>query len=144
MSTGREQYLRSLCFADDVLLTATSSKQISVMLEGLRSAAAASGITIHPEKKKMLTNAGEFKRNVRTELPFDGGTVKMLPYMASAQYLGRQLFFHNRGDKELTHRRSSGWAYLFSHRQELTNKRYPLWHRLRLFSASVGATVLYG
>ena len=98
MSTGRKQYLRSLCFADDVLLTATSSKQISVMLEDLRSAAAARGLTIHPEKTKVLTNASEFKRNVRTELPFDGGTVKVLPYMDSAKYLGCQLSFHNRGD----------------------------------------------
>ena len=47
-------------------------------------------------------------------------------------------------DEELNNRIRAAWATFTRHRQELTNKKYPLRCRLRLFEATVGATVLYG
>ena len=144
MSIGGEQYLQSLSFADDVLLAAASSKQITAMLEDVRAAAAERGLTIHPDKTKVLTNASKFRRTrLLRELPFDGKSVEVLGFQDAAKYLGCKFSFHDRNEKELSHRISAAWAAFSSHKVELTNKRYPLRHRLRLFNATVGATVLY-
>ena len=54
-----------------------------------------------------------------------------------------QVSLHQRTDVALNHRIAAAWASFSSHRKELTNKRYPLKCRLRLFDATVTATVLY-
>jgi hypothetical protein len=52
MSIGLENRLTSLCFADDVLLLATSMKELKVMMQDLIEAAARRGLAAHDEKSR--------------------------------------------------------------------------------------------
>eukprot|EP00959_Pyramimonas_sp_CCMP1952_P234239 4894454-Pyramimonas_sp.AAC.1 len=45
---------------------------------------------------------------------------------------------------EIQHRIQVAWACLTGHKQELTSKRYPLKHRLRLYSGAVIPTMMHG
>ena len=47
-------------------------------------------------------------------------------------------------ETELCNRMRAAWACFSRHQGELTNKRYPIKSRLRLFEATVSATALYG
>jgi hypothetical protein len=51
--------LTNLRFADDVILVASSKKQITTMLEDLATAAAEVGLQIHMGKTKVLSNSNE-------------------------------------------------------------------------------------
>ena len=144
MSIGPRQHLQSLCFADDVLLAAASSKHIAEMLADLKEAAAQRGLLLHADKTKVLTNASQLsRRRLPPELSVRDAQVQVLDFQDSAKYLGCKFSFHDRTEKELSHRIAAAWASFASHKTELTNRRYPLKHRMRLFNATVGATVLY-
>eukprot|EP00959_Pyramimonas_sp_CCMP1952_P216871 4535472-Pyramimonas_sp.AAC.1 len=72
-----------------------------------------------------------------------GGYVEVLPYDGDTMYLGIG-FVSDIHDREIGHRISRGWAAFGMYMTELTNTHYPLKYRLRLFSAVVAPTVLYG
>ena len=56
ISIGAEEFLSSLCFADDVLMLAATQQQARVMLHDLSEAASSAGLTIHPEKTQIMTS----------------------------------------------------------------------------------------
>ena len=69
--------------------------------------------------------------------------IEILPTTGKLNYLGHMITFRELMVTELQHRIKAAWATFTHHRQELTNKNYPLSHRLRLFNATVTPTVLY-
>ena len=60
------------------------------------------------------------------------------------KYLFRQVCFHDSHETELSNRIGAAWAAFSKHNGELTDRRYRLKDRLRLFSATVTACVFYG
>jgi len=62
----------------------------------------------------------------------------------SVRYLGRQICMTDFHEAEFCNRMRAAWACFTLHRKELTNKRYPIKNRLKLFEATVSATALYG
>ena len=119
---------------------AYSSGHLTEMLKDLSEAASKRGLKIHPEKTKVLTNASKIKHTpVAKELPFHPKPIEVLQFSDDVKYLGCRFSFHQRTDVALNHRIAAAWASFSSHRKELTNKRYPLKCRLRLFDATVTA-----
>ena len=70
-------------------------------------------------------------------------SIEILPLTQSTKYLGQQLTFSDAVDQEMDNRIRAGWAKFHQHKQELTNRRYDLYGRLRLFQATVTPTKLY-
>ena len=70
--------------------------------------------------------------------------MKVLEYEESVKYLGRKVCLHDPHEVELSNRISAAWAAFSKHKAELTDRRYRIKDRLRLFSATVTTCVLYG
>ena len=141
LDMGAGERLTNLRFADDVLLMADSKKRMQSMLEDLSAESAKHGLHLHPDKSKVLTN---FHGAASQRLKVLDMSIEILNPDASLKYLGRKLCMSGLHDEELSSRIRAGWATFTRHRHELTNKKYPLRCRLRLFEATVGAAVLYG
>ena len=62
----------------------------------------------------------------------------------AVEYLGRKHSFKDLHETELDHRISKTWDKFMMMKGELCSKHYRLQDRLRLFQATVSATVLYG
>ena len=141
LSPNANRYLTNLRFADDVLLFARSRRSIQIMLKDLQVAAAETGLKIHPEKSKVITNG---RRIATSKITILDGAIDILQDDESVKYLGKRIAMTGMHEIELKHRISAAWACFTSHRAELTNKAYALKSRLRLFTATVTATALYG
>ena len=137
--------LTNLRFADDLLLIGRSRAQVRHMLEDLAKEAAKVGLTLHMGKTKILSSRSE-RRGCLAQQHVDvlGEKVEVLPGTEGTLYLGRMLDFSNFHDAEIDHRISRGWAAFGKFKHELCCKHYPLKQRLKLFDATVSATVLYG
>jgi len=70
--------------------------------------------------------------------------IEILPIDASQKYLGRQLNFERPHEAEIENRLKAAWRKFHTFKEELTNKRYSLNQRLRLFEGIVSPTALYG
>ena len=72
--------------------------------------------------------------------------IEILPHEAVRKYLGQFISFHKPTETEIHHRTRAAWASFNSRKQALTNKHYPVAHRLRLFNRGVtpAPTELYG
>jgi hypothetical protein len=62
----------------------------------------------------------------------------------ATEYLGRKLSLKDTHETEVEHRIAKARSKFMSHKAELCSKHYPLKHRLRIFQATVSATLLYG
>ena len=69
--------------------------------------------------------------------------IEVLLFSASIKYLGRKITFDKCHETEIGHRIACAWRRFAGLRDELTNKRYPLSQRLRLFDLTVSSTMLY-
>ena len=63
---------------------------------------------------------------------------------ASTMYLGKAPTFQDSDENELRHRLKRAWTKFGVYQNELTNKRYSLFDRMKLFNAVVTPSVLYG
>ena len=63
---------------------------------------------------------------------------------ASTKYLGRKVSYTDPHGTEFNKRIAAGWATFSKHKAELTNKRYSLKVRLKLFDATVTSSLLCG
>ena len=70
--------------------------------------------------------------------------IEVMPFAASVKYLGSEITFANSTSDEVTHRIGAAWRKFMTFRDELTNKRYSLNTRIKLFSSVVSTTMLYG
>ena len=137
--------LTNLRFADDVLLVATSLSQLKKMLQELSSAALQRGLELHPDKTKILSNTTRRTgRSKETHTTCGGMQIEILPLSGSAKYLGRKVSFDSTQETEIENRIANAWKKFMGLKDELTNKRYPLKNRIRLFDGTVTPTMLYG
>jgi len=139
LNTGHS--LTNLRFADDVLIMARSKLQLRSMIADLQTEASKHGLELHPEKTKVITNR---ETRAGDTLQVNNSAIEILRGDDCIKYLGRKLSMNRLHEDELTNRIRAAWATFTQHRQVLTNKSYPLKDRLRLFNATVSATVLYG
>ena len=137
--------LTNLRFADDVLLFATTAPQLTKMLNDLHDVARRCGLELHPDKTVILCNLSERRgRQATKSVEVGGRQVKVLAYDDATKYLGRKLTFHNHQTTEIDNRIATAWRKFNALRDVLTNKRYPLNARIRLFNTTITPTVLYG
>jgi hypothetical protein len=140
--------LTNLRFADDILLVATSLRQVSDMIADLSIEAGKVGLQLHPDKTNILHNNCHATTGTRRRIPNNvrvlDMTIAILPARDATKYLGRQLGFSNPHELEIESRISQAWRKFYKFKQELTGSRYPLAERLRLFHGTVTPTILYG
>ena len=139
------QLLNNLRFADDLLLIGSSWVQVKCMLEDLAKEADGVGLKLHMGKTKILSTRKE-RRGCLAQRYVEvlGERIEVLPFREGTLYLGRTVSFSRFHDTELDHRISRGWAAFGKFKSELCCKHYPIKHRIKLFDATVTATVLYG
>ena len=136
--------LTNLRFADDVLLIGRTRAAITRMLTATYDLAREYGLELHPDKTCILHNNAKCNsRTDRTPVSICGNKVKVLPFSDTTKYLGRLFTFDNYHTIEIHNRISCGWRKFHALRDELTNKRYSLKSRLRLFNGTITPTVLY-
>ncbi|CAE8606069.1 unnamed protein product [Polarella glacialis] len=142
---GGRNFLHNLRFADDVLLFGESLDQVKITLNDLAVEAGKVGLELHMGKTKILANSFAYSRPsipaVVSVCVFD---VEVLSKEGSTKYLGRKLSFIDYHEEEINYRIACGWRKFMANKKELCDKTYGLGHRLRLFSARVTPSVLYG
>ena len=143
MSSSNEK-LTNLRFADDILLLSHSLESITKMIAHLSMEAKKSGLTLHPDKTKILHNCWGKTRNIPAYANANGMQIEVLKTDDTTKYLGRKLSFSDPHRIELESRSSCAWKKFYALKHELTGKHYSLNDRLRLFHGTVTPTVLYG
>ena len=73
-----------------------------------------------------------------------GQSVPVLLEGQTTKYLGRELRLDAHDDAEIDNRINGAWRRFMSLRKELCNQHFPLMQRMRLFGATVSATLVYG
>ena len=145
MGTTDSSRVNNLRFADDVLLIGRSLAQVTDMLTEVSLEAQACGLQLHPEKTKIITSTNRTQgRPASRKVNIGSMKIEILTRETSIKYLGRKLSFGDYHEDELAARLRAGWAKFGQHKQELTSKHYSLNDRLRLFTAVITPTVLYG
>lgn len=145
VSLGAKRHLSNLRFADDVLLFASTQKQLVTMLTELKEEASSCGLKLHPDKTKILSNAPVvIGRETPNHAKLGDEDVEILGAEVGTKYLGRKVCFKDFHEVELGSRITAAWRCFHKHKQELTSRQYPLRSRLRLFESTVTSTVLYG
>ena len=95
--------LCNLRLADDILLLATSRRQLKQMLQDVIAATRDVGLELHPVKTKILRMDNCHSRSSPPVL-VDGLRIEVLSKDGSATYLGRLLSAHDTQDTELDFR----------------------------------------
>ena len=140
---GNRGRLCNLRFADDLLIIATSKRQLAKMLQELVDVVGRVGLVMHAGKTKILTNVNNEHRSGQKHILINGQQVDVLPREASTMYLGWALSFEATHDTEIHNRINKAWAKFMSLEQELCCKKYSLRSRLKLFDAVITPTILY-
>ena len=145
VSIGTEEFLTIICFADDVLMIAKNIKEMRNMIDDIIKAARQRGLEVHDGKTKVLTNAARITgRKIPDNVIVGDKRFKILEESSSTKWLGRKVSFQDPHETELNNRISAAWRAFAVHKDELTNKKYRLKDRLRLFDAVITSTVTYG
>ena len=122
MSLGPRAFLHSLGFADDVVLFASKSSHMEIMLKNIVEAAASRGLHVHPDESKVLTNAWRTSKNkVPNNLHAAGQSFAVLPQEGSVKYLGRKVSLHDTNEVEVSNRIASSWVTFSKHKEKLTD-----------------------
>lgn len=115
------------------------------MLTDLRVEASRYGLSMHPENTQILTNVSKRRgKDASKSVDVGGQTIKVLPFYDGTKYLGWKLPFDEYHCTEVNNWIAAAWRKFHMLRQELTNKKYALQSRLKLFDSAVTAAVLYG
>ena len=115
------------------------------MLNDLHEVAGRRGLELHPDKTVIMSNLSERRARQATKSVTVGDQpVKVIPDCDATKYLGRKLTFDDHHTAEIDNRIATAWRKFNALRDELTNKRYPLNARVRLFNTTITPTVLYG
>ena len=143
LSDQERDCLTNLRFADDVMLFATSKEQIRNMMCEFKKATEKVGLTIHPNKTKILSNESSMNSDTKRYIKIGDMNIEILAKNESVKYLGQRISFHQQETLEIKCRIRAAWATFHKYRQELTSKKYLLNCRLRLFEATVSPTLCY-
>ena len=115
------------------------------MLDDVVKAVKPHGLELHPAKTKILGNlTRRTGRSSSRTTRVQDMDIEILPHSGSLKYLGQLITFQDPMGTEIQHRTRAAWAAFTTHKDELTNKCYPLADRLRLFDSTVTPTALYG
>ena len=137
--------ITNLRFADDVLLFAPTLPQLTTMFNDLHNLAEQYGLELHPDKTVILSNLSQRRgRQATRTVQIGNRPVRVLHYEDNTKYLGRKLCFNDYHTTEIDNRIAYAWRKFYTLRQELTNKRYCLRSRIRLFDSTITPTILYG
>lgn len=137
------EFLTNLRFADDILVIGRSLPQIKKMLEDIMTECEKVGLSLHPEKTKIMHNGRGYGSKV-TLAKIKDVEIEILNEKQSTMYLGRLLALEDSHDVEVSHRIRRAWTKFGLYKSELTEKMIPLELRLRLFNAVITPTILYG
>ena len=143
MSDQERDCLTNLRFADDVMLFATSKGQIRNMMCEFKEATEKVGLTIHPNKTKILSNESSMNSHTKRYIKIGDMNIEILAKSESVKYLGQRISFYQQETLEIKSRIRAAWTTFREYRQELTSKKYMLKLRLRLFDATVSQTLCY-
>ena len=133
--------LTNLRFADDILIIASSKRQLQQMIDDLVTAAGEAGLSMHMGKTKVLSND---PANRGGKLKLEKGTAEIISFAGSTAYLGKLLSCQGMHDVELSARLEKAWKKFFALKADLCGRHVSLQARLKLFNASVSSTALYG
>lgn len=111
--------LTNLRFADDLLLLASSEKQVKHMLEHLVLAAREVGMEMHSGKTKVLSNDGACKKR---SLRIGEAAVDILPTTESTEYLGQRLSLGELHNTEIEARLDKAWRKFMASKSELCGR----------------------
>jgi len=135
-----EDPLTNLRFADDVLLFASSSQDVSAMIADLSCEARKFGLKLHAGKTVVMTTAAVQPQ----QLDCGGFIVKTLSATESEKYLGKKLSMEDYHDVELANRIAASWGAFMRFKEVLCNNRLALDRRMKLFESVVTPSALYG
>ena len=143
---GHGNRLTHIRYADDLMLVATSSKDLIYMLETLIPELAACGLQLNSAKTKILTTS---PLNTSEFVDVCGEMVQVIQVIHAEsvhKYLGRNLTanFLARRDMEFAHRLQVAWNKFLKYKHVLLNKHISLVLRLKLFDAVVSPAMLFG
>jgi hypothetical protein len=138
-------HLTNLRFADDVILASSTLPRLQSMLSDIAAAAKSRGLELHPDKTKIISSLSQRRGRAKTShVQVLDMQIEILPYSSSVKYLGRKITFDKCHAAEVDHRIACAWRKFMSLKEELTGKQYSLNKRMKLFDATVTATMLYG
>ena len=140
---GEGKQLTNLRFADDILLISSSADSLEEMLTDLADGAGKVGLRIHYGKTKLLCNRVARETGRRMQVKVHGQTVPVLLEGETVKYLGRALRLDAPDDAEIEIRITSAWRKFMALRKELRNRHMLLMQRMKLFGATVSATLPY-
>ena len=143
LGEGMDTTMQILRFADDILLVGRTLPQIKQMVADVARECAHVGLELHPAKTKIQHNGIGYGSQVKSA-QVGGMNIEVVGITGTIMYLGRELSLTSPHEVELKHRVRKAWAKFGAFRSELTNKTIPLHLRLKLFSAVITPTILYG
>jgi len=142
-----EERLTNVRFADDLIVYATSLKELLEMLDFLAHELLRYGLELNATKTKIFTTDRElFDNDIPTYVDADSGFIDVLRATETHKYLGAVYpgDLSNRGKVTLEHRLRCAWSKFHSVRETLTNRHVDVRLRLKLFDAVVTPAALYG
>ena len=98
LSDQERDCLTNLRFADDVMLFATSKGQMQNMMCEFKEATEKVGLTIHPNKTKILSNESSMNSDTRRYMKIGDMDIEILAKSESVKYLGQRISFLSTGD----------------------------------------------
>ena len=131
------ELLRSIEYADDVLLFASNRTEIKQMLEKLSEAAREVGLEINAKKTVLMSSC----TTRREPIQIGEDTYK---FSDSTKYLGCSISLPMEREKEIQRRVQSGWLAWSKLSRHLTNINIPIVKRRNLFNSCISSVVLYG
>ena len=123
LSDQDQDCLTNLRFADDVMLFATSKRQIQAMMCEFKEATKKVGLTIHPNKTKILSSESSMNPDTKRYMKIGDLDIEILAKRESVKYLGQRISFHQQETIEIKSRIRAAWATFHKYRQETDIKK---------------------
>lgn len=127
--------LNNLRFADDGALIAETAEELNSMLIDLVAESEKTGLLINWKKTKIMSNM------TMQEFKVGNNTVEVVKEF---KYLGTNIAFEKREDKEVNKRISSAWRAFWSYKRFFTNEKLAIYHKRRLMDMVILPVFTYG
>ena len=123
LSDQERDCLTNLRFADDMMLFATSKEQLRNMMYEFKKATEKVGLTIHPDKTKILSNDSSMNSDTKRYIKIGDMNIEILAKSENVKKLCQRISFHQQETLEIKSRIRAAWATFHKYRQELTSKK---------------------
>ena len=127
--------LSNLRFADDIVLFASSARELQGMIDDLNTQSKSVGLTMNSTKTKVMTNTQEITIQV------DGTD---LQYISEYVYLGQLVAFKQNMDKEIKRRIASAWKAFWGLKFILLDKAINRRLKFETLETCILPVLLYG